>query len=131
MAESAISVESIAYSYGETKAVQGISFEVARGEVLGFLGPNGAGKSTTIKMLVGQLVPQAGSVRILGMPVRGHSSEVHARIGVCFEEKNLYLQMTGEENLRFFASLFGIRKLDVRGLLEERRALRAELAGGH
>ncbi len=120
----AISVDSISYAYGEIKAVNGISFEVARGEILGFLGPNGAGKSTTIKMLVGQLVPQAGSIRILGMPVHGHSSEVNARIGVSFEEKNLYLQMTAEENLKFFASLFGIKRLDVRALLE-----RVDLAG--
>ncbi|TVQ21142.1 MAG: ABC transporter ATP-binding protein, partial [Spirochaetaceae bacterium] len=114
----AIEVDGISYSYGETKAVQGISFGVERGEVLGFLGPNGAGKSTTIKMLTGQLVPATGAIRILGMPVRGHSPAVHARIGVCFEEKNLYAQMSGEENLRFFASLFGIRRPDVRALLE-------------
>ena len=124
MTDTAISVDSISFSYGETRAVRDISFEVARGEILGFLGPNGAGKSTTIKMLTGQLMPQAGSISILGMPVRKHSSEVHARIGVCFEEKNLYLQMSAEENLKFFASLFGIRRPDIRGLLD-----RVELAG--
>ncbi|MFP4508513.1 MAG: ATP-binding cassette domain-containing protein [Spirochaetaceae bacterium] len=114
----ALRVHDIAYSYGNTKAVRGISFSVARGEVFGFLGPNGAGKSTTIKMLTGQLVPQNGSIHILGTPVRGHSAEVHQKIGVCFEEKNLYLHMSAEENLKFFASLFGIRKPDVEGLLE-------------
>lgn len=124
MCDTAISVDSISFAYGQTRAVRDISFDVARGEILGFLGPNGAGKSTTIKMLTGQLAPQAGSIRILGMPVRGHSSEVHARIGVCFEEKNLYLQMSAEENLRFFASLFGIKRPDIRGLLD-----RVELAG--
>jgi ABC-type multidrug transport system ATPase subunit len=117
--EPAIQVASIEYAYGDKKAVRGISFEVAPGEVLGFLGPNGAGKSTTIKMLTGQLVPAAGEIHILGMPVRGHSSEVHARMGVSFEEKNLYHQMSAVENLRFFARLFGVKKPDIDGLLEQ------------
>ncbi|MBS3934074.1 MAG: ATP-binding cassette domain-containing protein, partial [Truepera sp.] len=56
----AISVENIRFSYGKLEALKGISFTVAPGEVLGFLGPNGAGKSTTIKILTGQLTPQAG-----------------------------------------------------------------------
>jgi ABC-2 type transport system ATP-binding protein len=117
--EPAIQVASIEYAYGDKKAVRGISFEVAPGEVLGFLGPNGAGKSTTIKILTGQLVPAAGEIHILGMPVRGHSSEVHARMGVSFEEKNLYHQMSAVENLRFFARLFGVKKPDIDGLLEQ------------
>jgi ABC-type multidrug transport system ATPase subunit len=116
--ESAISVRDVRFAYGQHEAVRGISFEVARGEVLGFLGPNGAGKSTTIKMLTGQLTPKAGTIHVLGMDVRQQREAVQARIGVCFEEKNLYLAMTGVENLRFFASLFGIRAPDVQGLLE-------------
>ncbi|MFH2113802.1 MAG: ABC transporter ATP-binding protein [Spirochaetota bacterium] len=114
-----IDVAGIHFSYGKKKAVNGISFTVEPGEVLGFLGPNGAGKSTTIKMLTGQLVSQAGTIRILGQTVRGHSAEVHARMGVCFEEKNLYLEMSADENLRFFASLFGIHKPDIQGLLDQ------------
>ncbi|HAE23384.1 MAG TPA: ABC transporter ATP-binding protein [Spirochaetaceae bacterium] len=117
--EPAIQVESIEYAYGDKKAVRGISFEVAPGEVLGFLGPNGAGKSTTIKMLTGQLVPAAGEIHILGLPVRGHSSEVHARMGVSFEEKNLYPQLSAVENLRFFARLFGVNKPNIDRLLEQ------------
>ena len=115
---SAISVRDVRFSYGSHEAVKGISFEVARGEVLGFLGPNGAGKSTTIKMLTGQLTPKTGSVHVLGMDLRQQREAVQARIGVCFEEKNLYLAMSGVENLRFFARLFGIRDPDVQGLLE-------------
>ncbi len=88
------------------------------GEILGFLGPNGAGKSTTIKMLTGQLKPRSGSARILGLNVTEDSSAVQARIGVCFEEKNLYLTMTAVENLRFYARLFGIKTPDVDGLLD-------------
>src|SRR5664279_1017325 len=105
----AISVFELSYFYGDIKAVNGISFDVAQGEILGFLGPNGAGKSTTIRMLTGQLTPLAGHAYILGTPVTKESPEIQARIGVCFEEKNLYVNMTGEENLRFFARLHGIK----------------------
>lgn len=117
MVEPAIHVEGLHYSYGEIEAVKGISFDVAPGEILGFLGPNGAGKSTTIKMLTGQLRPKGGRATVLGIDVAGDHPELQARIGVCFEEKNLYLNMSGEENLAFFARLFGLRNVDVPGAL--------------
>lgn len=113
-----ISAEGIAYSYGDRLAVDHISFQVRAGEVLGFLGPNGAGKTTTLKMLVGLLVPQAGRVSILGRDMVREREAVQARIGVCFEEKSLYEDMSAAANLRFFASLFGIRRPDIAGLLE-------------
>ena len=117
MTEPAIQVENIAFSYGELDAVKGISFDVAPGEILGFLGPNGAGKSTTIKMLTGQLTPKSGLARILGKDVSADDPEIQARIGVCFEEKNLYLNMSAKENLDFFASLFGIKDPDTMEVL--------------
>jgi ABC-type multidrug transport system ATPase subunit len=117
MAEVAISVEGARFSYGEREVLKGVSFEVARGEVLGFLGPNGAGKSTTIRMLTGQLRPSAGQVRVLGRDVGQERSAVMARVGVSFEEKNLYPSMTGEENLRFFGRLYGVAHPEVRALL--------------
>jgi ABC-2 type transport system ATP-binding protein len=113
----AISVQDIAYSYGDLQAVQGISFDVQPGEILGFLGPNGAGKSTTIKMLTGQLTPKSGLAKILGKDVTKDDPEVQAQIGVCFEEKNLYLNMSAKENLDFYASLFGIREPDTMEVL--------------
>src|SRR5680860_442434 len=113
MTEPAISVQDLAYAYGDVQAVRGISFEVQPGEILGFLGPNGAGKSTTIKMLIGQLTPKSGVARILGRDVTRDDAEVQAQIGVCFEEKNLYLNMSAKENLEFFASLFGIKDLEA------------------
>lgn len=119
MAASAISVEGARFSYGEREVLKGISFEVAPGEVLGFLGPNGAGKSTTVRMLTGQLRPSAGSVRLFGRDVGRARSEVMGRVGVSFEEKNLYPSMTGEENLRFFARLYGVPHPDVRALLAQ------------
>ncbi len=112
MTQPAIQVENISFRYGAVTAVDGISFEVMPGEILGFLGPNGAGKSTTIKILTGLLAPQGGTARVLGGEPSRDSVEVQARIGVCFEEKNLYENMSGEENLDFFASLFGIKRYD-------------------
>ena len=107
----------LTYAYGDQVAVGGISVEVAPGEVLGFLGPNGAGKSTTIKMLTGQLTPRSGTIEVLGMSMPAERTAIQQRIGVCFEEKNLYLAMTGLENLRFFARLFGLTDLDPHALL--------------
>jgi len=118
MTGSSIEATDLSYAYGELLAVKDVSFDVVAGEILGFLGPNGAGKSTTIKMLTGQLAPQSGQARILGMDVTKDGTAIQARIGVCFEEKNLYLNMTAQENLRFFARLFGIHKPDVDGLLD-------------
>jgi len=115
--QAAIHVEDLTYAYGDLVAVDGISFQVAAGEVLGFLGPNGAGKSTIIKVLTGQLNPRSGSARILSQDVGRDRPEVQARIGVCFEEKNLYLNMSGRENLRFFARLFGMPRFDPDPLL--------------
>ena len=114
----AIQVEDISYAYGERVAVDGISFEVSAGEILGFLGPNGAGKSTTIKMLTGQMTPRTGRALILGRDVHRDSAEVQAHIGVCFEEKNLYPNMSAKENLVFFSRLFGIKHFDPLPLLE-------------
>ncbi len=108
----------VTFSYGDKRAVDGVSFAVERGEILGFLGPNGAGKSTTIKMLTGQLTPGSGEIEVLGMPMPARRTEIQARIGVCFEEKNLYPTMSAAENLRFFASLFGVRHFDPLPLLE-------------
>ena len=110
--DAAIEVKDLEFSYGDIKAVDGVSFEVAKGEILGFLGPNGAGKSTTIKMLTGQMRPDAGSISVLGMTMPEQTVDIQARIGVCFEEKNVYENMSGRENLDFFARLYGIKNKD-------------------
>ena len=99
------------------KAVDGISFNVAEGEILGFLGPNGAGKTTAIKMLTGQLKPKAGRATLLGMDVAENVDKVQGDMGVCFEVSNLYEQMSAIENLKLFARLFGVRSFDGEALL--------------
>jgi ABC-2 type transport system ATP-binding protein len=117
MTAPAIVVKDLGYAYGDHLAVDGVSFEVMSGEIVGFLGPNGAGKSTTIKMLTGQLVPSGGSLTLLGRDAMKERPDVQPEVGVAFEEKNLYAEMSAKENLVFFARLFGIRDLDVEGLL--------------
>jgi ABC-type multidrug transport system ATPase subunit len=119
MTDAAIRVQDLRFSYGQTEALRGISFEVAPGEILGFLGPNGAGKSTTIKILTGQLPLKTGRAQVLGIDVTADDPVVQSQIGVCFEEKNLYEALSGRENLRFFARLFGIKDLDADALLRE------------
>jgi ABC-2 type transport system ATP-binding protein len=103
--------------YDEVAAVDGISFSIQEGEAVGYLGPNGAGKSTMIKMLTGQMHPRSGHVAVLGGDPTDQATQ--ARIGVCFEEKNLYLAMSAVENLVFFSRLFGIRGFDPMPLLEK------------
>jgi len=115
--DNAIEVRDLSYAYGDIKAVDSVTFDVAPGEILGFLGPNGAGKSTTIKMLTGQLRPDSGTITVLGMSMPGQTLDIQARIGVCFEEKNLYENMSARENLDFFARLYGIKGLDADPLL--------------
>ncbi len=113
----AIEARHLEFSYRDQRAVNDVSFDVSPGEVLGFLGPNGAGKSTTIKMLTGQLRPDAGEVIVLGHNMALHRDVAQSRMGVCFEEKNLYDAMTARENLTFFSKLFGLVDVDLDGLL--------------
>ena len=118
MAQDAIVVEELVYAYGDLVAVDHISFKVAEGEILGFLGPNGAGKTTTVKMLTGQLRPKGGKAHVLGMDVARDARKIRGEIGVCFEQTNLYEQMSALENLQLFARLFGIKGFDGNALLK-------------
>ncbi len=124
MPDDAIIAEGLTYRYGELVAVNHINFSVAEGEILGFLGPNGAGKTTTVRMLTGQLKPREGRALLLGMDVATNIERVQGEIGVCFEQTNLYEQMSAVENLKLFARLFGIKQFDAAGLLK-----RVDLAG--
>ena len=125
MAGDAIAVEDLVYPYGDLVAVDHISFEVAEGEILGFLGPNGAGKTTTVKMLTGQLRPKGGQAHVLGMDVARDAGKVRGEIGVCFEQTNLYEQMSALDNLMLFAELFGVERIRRLCPAETRRAGRA------
>lgn len=118
MPENAIVAENLVYRYGDLVAVDGISFEVAKGEIFSFLGPNGAGKTTTVSMLIGQRRPHKGRAFLLGKDITRETATIQAQIGVCFEVTNLYEEMTGVENLKLFARLFGVKDLDFNALIE-------------
>jgi ABC-2 type transport system ATP-binding protein len=105
-----IIVSNLSKVYGEQRAVDGISFEAKKGEVLGFLGPNGAGKTTTMKVITCFTPPTEGQVEVCGFPVGTESLEVQRRIGYLPEHNPLYKDMYVREYLHFVAGLHGIRK---------------------
>ena len=109
-----IKVESLTKTYGLTHALQGISFNVQRGEVIGFLGPNGAGKSTTMKILTGYLLPTGGRAWIDGLDVVEESLEVRRRIGYLPESTPLYTEMRVDDYLRFVAEIRGVPNSRIR-----------------
>ena len=96
------------YKKAETNAVDGVSFEVAPGEFFTLLGPNGAGKTTTISILTTTLAPTSGSVMIAGYDVVKESSQVRRNVGIIFQKPSLDMNLTGEENVRFHAILYGL-----------------------
>ena len=101
------------------KAVRGIDFSVAPGEVYGFLGPNGAGKTTTVRMLVTLLRPTGGSATVAGFDVASEPARVRERIGVALQEAALDLLMTGRELMELQATLHGMPAREVRSRAEE------------
>ena len=104
----------------EVEAVRGISFAVEQGELFGLLGPNGAGKTTTIKMLITLLLPTSGEARVLGLDVVEQASEVRKRIGYVFGgDRGLYERLSGRDNLRYFAELYGVSGKAQRRRIEE------------
>ena len=104
-----IEITNLSKRFGELTAVDGISFQVSRGNVLGFLGPNGAGKSTTMKMITGFIAPDAGSVVVGGDDISLHPVEVKRRIGYLPEGAPLYGDMTVKGFLGFIAEIRGYR----------------------
>jgi len=117
MDEKSIIVDNLTYRYGNLLAVDHINFSVERGEILGFLGPNGAGKTTTVKMLTGQLCPGEGRAVLLDYDIVKETAKIRAKIGVCFEQNNLYEQMSALDNLMLFAQLFNVPNFDGFDLL--------------
>jgi drug efflux transport system ATP-binding protein len=136
----AIEVVDLTRRFGDFVAVNGVTFDVAPGEIFGFLGANGAGKSTTIRMLCGLLAPTSGSARIGGVDVVRDPEGVKRRIGYMSQRFSLYESLTVDQNIRFFGGIYGLgrAKLDSRrafvlemaGLRGRERTRAAELAGG-
>ncbi len=105
----AISVRDLVKSYGEVRAVRGVNFEVAMGEVFGFLGPNGAGKTTTINMLCTLAKPTSGNASVAGHDVVSARDDVRRNIGLVFQDPTLDGYLTAAQNLRLHAELYGVQ----------------------
>src|SRR5664279_4161225 len=108
MADVMIKVENLTKEYGANRAVAQVSFNVRKGEVLGFLGPNGSGKSTTMKILTCFLAPTSGSAQVAGFDAFDQSLEVRRHVGYLPEDTPLYKDMTVLEHLEFAANMHGM-----------------------
>ncbi|ELY58898.1 ABC transporter [Natronococcus amylolyticus DSM 10524] len=113
----AITVDGLTKTYGQTLALDDLSFEVEEGEVFGFLGPNGAGKSTTINVLLDFVRPTAGRVEVLGLDAQTHSREIRSRTGVLPEGYRTYERLTARQHLEFAMDSKGVDD-DPQRLLE-------------
>jgi ABC-2 type transport system ATP-binding protein len=135
-----IVVDGLVKRFGDFAALDGVSFSVARGEIMGFIGPNGAGKSTLIRILCGLLRPSAGRALIAGIDVARDPEAVRRRIGYMSQKFSLYGDLSVVENLRFFGGIYGVARadfaarlrfaVDMAGLAGREDALVATLAGG-
>ena len=114
-----IRVSNLHKSFGEVRAVQGISFEARDGEVTGLLGPNGAGKTTTLRMLYSLLPPDEGEIRIDDLDPARDAMAIKDTIGVVPDNRGLYARMTARENIQYYGELHGMRDTDIRKRIEE------------
>jgi ABC-2 type transport system ATP-binding protein len=136
----AVSVVNLTKQFERFTAVDRVSFDVPAGQIFGLLGPNGAGKTTTIRMLLGLLRPTSGAGTVLGLDIVRQAGELRRRIGYMSQKFSLYNDLTVEENLDFFAGVYGVRGprlaerkqaiLNMAGLEGRERALTRTLAGG-
>ncbi len=134
----AISLTNVSKRYGDTSALNGLSFETARGEMFGLIGPDGAGKTTAIRLICGLMHADAGQVRVLGLdPARDHRAITH-KVGYLSQRFSLYGDLTIDENISFFAEIHGVTDyherrnhlLDMTQLTPFRTRLADQLSGG-
>jgi ABC-2 type transport system ATP-binding protein len=119
MDNNAVSVQGLSHSYGKTRAVDNISFDIKKGQIFSFLGPNGAGKTTTINLLITLLPIQEGKVVIAGYDVAKEKNEVRKAIGVVFQDQRLDRDLTVWETLDFHGRLYEIPKKDRTPRIDE------------
>src|SRR5947208_2315990 len=103
-----VEVTDLEKRYGAVRAVDGITFSVAEGEVFGLLGHNGAGKTTTIRMLTGRAFPTGGTATVAGYDIVHQRDDIKPIINAVFEDPNLYERLSGRDNLTFFCTLYGV-----------------------
>jgi fluoroquinolone transport system ATP-binding protein len=115
-----IKVEGLYHSYlrNGRYAIKDVSFEIGKGEIFGFLGPSGAGKSTTQGILTGLLQLQKGNVTVAGYDIKKISRKMFNKIGMAFEQSNVYSKMTAKENLYFYSRLFDVKTRDPVELID-------------
>ncbi len=139
-AEPAVRAEALRKTFGAYAAVDGLDLTIARGEVFGLLGPNGSGKTTTIRMLCGLMAPTSGTATVVGFDVAREPEQVRRNIGYMSQKFGLYDDLSVYENIRFYASVYGLvgkeRDRRVEELLDElelqprRKQLTGTLSGG-
>jgi ABC-2 type transport system ATP-binding protein len=133
---STIVVDDLRKSYGDVRAVDGVSFEVESGEFFGILGPNGAGKTTTLEIIEGLRKPDAGQVTVFGQRPWPRNEALLPRIGVQLQATSFFERLTAREQIRTFAALYGVppkqadEMLDVVGLAEKADTRAEKLSGG-
>jgi ABC-2 type transport system ATP-binding protein len=140
MSDWAVETRDLVKTFGDFVAVDRVSLEVSRGEIFGFLGPNGAGKSTTIRILCGLITPTSGTAMVNGIDVAKDPEQVRRNLGYMSQRFSLYDDLTVEQNIDFFAGLYGVPKdrrnerkdyvLEMARLAERRSALTGSLSGG-
>ena len=133
--ETVVKVDHLVKSYGEIKAVNGISFEIDRGEIFGMLGPNGAGKTTTVEIMEGLRTADSGAVSVLGLDVSKNTKFVKERIGVQSQSPALFPDLKVREMVNFFRALYKkslltSRVIDLATLQESQDVLFRNLSGG-
>jgi sodium transport system ATP-binding protein len=114
-----IKVTNLHKSFGDVKAVRGISFEVRDGEITGLLGPNGAGKTTTLRMLYSLLPPDEGEIRIDGLDPTKDAMAIKRTLGVVPDSRGLYTRMTARENIAYYGTLHGMSRTEVTSRIDE------------
>lgn len=114
-----IRVENLTRKFGNFTAVDSVSFEIDKGSIFGFLGPNGAGKSTVIRMLCGLLEPTSGTAILDGVNVGKHPENIKPRIGYTSQRFSLYEELTVDENIQFFARIYGLSRKERETRREE------------
>ena len=118
MSESVLEIKNVSKYYGKNKVVDNVSFSVEKGQILGFLGPNGAGKTTTIKMILGLLSIDEGSIKVNGFDVKKNFEKAMEYIGVIVENPDMYGYMSAVDNLKLFAKIRNINYSEVYKVLE-------------
>ena len=136
MSQQVIKADNLSKSFGSFKAISSLTFDVNKGEILGFLGPSGSGKTTTINILTGQLTPDQGQSSILGKSSTNLNEEDLANIGLITENSGYYEKLSLYDNLLFFAKLYDVPQGDLDNLMkrvgfyDRRKTLAEKLSTG-